>query len=136
MDDGVAGFMAGQGAKAGSIAFTEGLSPTLKGVSSGLNQCPSVVYPINTMVALRGGRDDMRTCFGIGEPNDPQFTISAAHCHAVCYSIEGHTIDRKSSQNGKGWAEGYAHTLNATDRHGVCYETICFEPGVSKRDGK
>lgn len=43
------------------------------------------VYPINTMVATRSGKDDMRTCFGIGEPNDPQFTLSAAHEHAVCY---------------------------------------------------
>ena len=123
---------------------------------------PSVIFPINTMVATRGGKDDMRTCFGIGEPGDPQFTISAAHEHGVCYlsafmggqgpkarsigyrddgttptlmaaesgsnrvpdvcySIEGHIIDRRSGQNGCGWAEGYAHTLNATDHHGVCY---------------
>jgi len=47
-----------------------------------------ICYPINTMVANRGGRDDMRTCFGIGEANDPQFTLSAAHCHAVCYETE------------------------------------------------
>ncbi len=39
----------------------------------------------------------------------------------VAYSIEGHVIDRNSGQNGRGWAEGYAHTLNATDRHGVVY---------------
>ena len=46
-----------------------------------------VCYPINTMVATRWEKDDMRTCFGIGEPGDPQFTISAAHMHAVCYQI-------------------------------------------------
>ena len=40
---------------------------------------------------------------------------------AVAYSIEGHVIDRNTGQNGRGWAEGYAHTLNATDRHGVVY---------------
>ena len=49
---------------------------------------PSVVYPINTMAALRGGKDDGRQCFGVGEENDPQFTISAAHEHAVCYAME------------------------------------------------
>ena len=27
----------------------------------------------------------MRTCFGIGEPNDPQFTLQAAHEHGMCY---------------------------------------------------
>ena len=46
---------------------------------------PDVVYPINTMVATRGGKDDMQTCFGIGEMNDPQFTLSAAHEHGVIY---------------------------------------------------
>ena len=48
----------------------------------------SVCYPINTMVATRGGQDDMRTTFGIGEDGDPQFTISAAHSHAVFYEVE------------------------------------------------
>ncbi len=35
-------FMAGQGAKAGSIAASTTVSPTIKGASSGLNQAPSV----------------------------------------------------------------------------------------------
>lgn len=35
-------FMAGQGAKAGSVAASDTTFPTLKGVSSGLNQVPSV----------------------------------------------------------------------------------------------
>lgn len=48
---------------------------------------------------------------------------------AVAYSIEGHVIDRNTGQNGRGWAEGYAHTLNATDRHGV----VCLnDQGGSK----
>ena len=81
-----AAFMGGQGAKARSIAYCkDGTTPTLKSAPSGGNTVPDVVYPINTMVATRGGKDDMRTCFGVGEPNDPQFTISAAHEHAVCY---------------------------------------------------
>ena len=56
---------------------------------------------------------------------------------AVAYSIEGHVIDRNSGQNGRGWAEGYAHTLNATDRHGV----VCLNDqggqkmGVSDKAG-
>lgn len=56
---------------------------------------PSVVYPINTMVSTRGGKDDMRTCFGVGEPNDPQFTISAAHEHAVCYPNVARTLTER-----------------------------------------
>ena len=40
----------------------------------------------------------MRTTFGIGEDGDPQFTISAAHSHAVCYGID--------QQGGKGGRTG------------------------------
>ena len=36
------------------------------------------------------------------------------------YAIEGKCIDRNSAQNGKGWSEDQAPTINATDRHGVC----------------
>jgi len=82
-----AAFMGGQGAKARSIAYCDdGSTPTIKSAPSGGNTVPDVVYPINTMVATRGGKDDMRTCFGVGEKNDPQFTLSAAHEHAVCYA--------------------------------------------------
>ena len=55
---------------------------------SGGNTIPDVVYPVNLMVATRGGRDDMRTCFGIGDANDPQFTLSSAHEHGVCYEVD------------------------------------------------
>lgn len=81
--------MGGQGAKARSIAYCDdGTTPTLKAVMSGGNTIPDVVYPVNLMVATRGGKDDMRTCFGIGEPGDPQFTLSAAHEHGVCYEAK------------------------------------------------
>ena len=84
-----AAFMGGQGARARSIAYCDdGTTPTLKAVLSGGNTVPDVVYPINLMVATRGGRDDMRTCFGIGEPGSPQFTLSAAHEHGVCYEAK------------------------------------------------
>ena len=52
-------FMAGQGAKAGSIGAAEELSPTLKGCPSGLNTAPSVVYPY-TAGTLRASADAMR----------------------------------------------------------------------------
>ena len=37
-----AAFMAGQGAKAGSIGYEEGVSPTLKAAASGTNQAPTL----------------------------------------------------------------------------------------------
>jgi DNA-cytosine methyltransferase len=42
-------FMAGQGAKAGSIAASETTFPTLKGVGSGTNQTPTIAYEIDTL---------------------------------------------------------------------------------------
>ena len=54
--------------------------------------------------------------------NGVMFTLNAVEHHAVVYSLEGHTIDRRSSQNGRGWAEGYVHTLNSTDRHAVVFK--------------
>lgn len=38
----VGAFMAGQGAKAGSIAYEENVSPTLKGAASGTNRAPTI----------------------------------------------------------------------------------------------
>ena len=48
-------FMGGQGPKARTIAYSEKISLSLKSVPSGGNTIPDVVYPINTMVATRGG---------------------------------------------------------------------------------
>lgn len=125
-----AAFMGGQGAKARSIAYCDdGSAPTLKSAPSGGNTVPDVVYPINMMVATRGGKDDMRTCFGVGDAYDPQFTISAAHEHGVCYALEGNTVDRESEKNGKGFCEGVSPTLNTQDKHAVCY-------GIDQQGGK
>ena len=40
----VGAFMGGQGAKAGSVAYSEALSPTLRATNSGSNQVPDVAY--------------------------------------------------------------------------------------------
>lgn len=118
-----AAFMGGQGAKAGSIAYSDdGSTPTIKSAPSGGNTVPDVVYPINTMVATRGGADDGRTTFGVGEANDPQFTIGAAHEHAVCYAIEGNVVDREAKQNGIGVSCDQCPTLNGQDKHAVCFQ--------------
>jgi DNA (cytosine-5)-methyltransferase 1 len=47
----------------------------------------------------------------------------------VCYSLKGNAIDRNTAQNGRPWSDGAAYTLDATDRHGVCY-------GIDQQGGK
>lgn len=37
------------------------------------------------------------------------------------YCLQGNTIDRDAKQNGSGISENVAYTLNAVDRHWVCY---------------
>lgn len=39
----------------------------------------------------------------------------------LCYALKGNAIDRNTAQNGKPWSDGASYTLDATDRHGVCY---------------
>lgn len=41
--------------------------------------------------------------------------------HGVCYCIEGNTVDRTSSKNGRGWCENVSPTLNTQDRHAIVY---------------
>ena len=46
----------------------------------------SVCYPISTMLATRGDAPG-KNGFGVGDNGEAQFTLSAAHEHAVCYGI-------------------------------------------------
>jgi DNA (cytosine-5)-methyltransferase 1 len=53
-------------------------------VATTQDQWLAQAIPINTMAALRPESSDQnRQTFGVGQPGDPQFTISANHCHAV-----------------------------------------------------
>lgn len=50
------------------------------------------VLPINTMVGTRD-TPEMRTTFGIGDRDDPQFTLSAAHEHGVFVDVYNQSVD-------------------------------------------
>ena len=69
--------------------FQEDISYTLNTID---RHAVAECYPINTMVATRHMADDGRTCLGIGEDGDPQFTLSSAHEHAVFCSPVAPTI--------------------------------------------
>ena len=53
-----------------------------------------IAYPINTMTL--GGRpdpvNDARMTMGVGDNGDPQFTLQAAHSHAVAYNQDSHSM--------------------------------------------
>ena len=47
------------------------------------------------------------------------------HQPKACYALKGNFIDRETQQNGVGWREDVSFTMDATDRHGVCYTVDC-----------
>ena len=97
----VAGFVGRQGAKSGSVGFEKGKAPTLRqGITS------DVVYP--NVARTLTAEHDASPCIDRGQ-------------NMLCYAVEGNTIDRQSSKNGKGYCESVSPTLNTQDRHGVCY---------------
>lgn len=81
------------------------------------------VTPINTQIATRYKALGERTGLGIGQENDPAYTLQAGHEHGVCYCIAGNVIDRSETAgaNGVGATENVSYTLNTVDRPAVAY---------------
>ena len=77
--------------------FLEDVSYTLNTID---RHAVAECYPINTMVATRHMADDGRTCLGIGEDGDPQFTLSSAHEHAVFCTAPLVLKDREGKPGG------------------------------------
>ena len=96
-----AGFVGRQGAKSGSVGYETNKAPTLRqGITS------DVVYP--TVARTLTAEHDASPCIDRGQ-------------NMLCYALKGNAIDRNTAQNGKPWSDGASYTLDATDRHGVCY---------------
>lgn len=71
--------------------------------------------PINTMVATRT-TDEKRTTFGVGEPGEPQFTLSTEHEHAVF--VEKPLVEAISFQERAGKPGGGKGILIQTEKVG------------------
>lgn len=111
--------MGGQGAKAGSIAYDESISPTLCATASGSNQVPDIVQSAGFSDSLgeraKGGMEFI-------EGRAP--TLRAGDVRSIVYCLQGNGIDRADTAgcNGRGWREGGAYTLNTIDRPAVVYD--------------
>lgn len=80
--------------------------------------------------AVKTKQIDMRTEDGKAHPLDSN---DDKEPQAVCYAIEGNTVDRNSGKNGCGWCEDVSPTLNTQDRHAICFQ-LCGDrdnPSVS-----
>ena len=78
-----AAFKAGQGAKANGIGYAEECAPTLGAVSSGLNQCPSVLVFDRAQITS----PDNRSTIGPDKPCPALHTFGEVP--AVCYQMQG-----------------------------------------------
>ena len=78
-----AAFKAGQGAKANGIGYAEECAPTLSAVSSGLNQCPSVLVFDRAQITSPNNRSTV----GPDKPCPALHTFGEAP--AVCYQMQG-----------------------------------------------
>ncbi len=127
-------FMGGQGDKAGGIAYSEDVAPTLRSAASGSNQTPDIVYPAiartltaeydaspcvdrgqNFAVYAAGFSDSVgeRAQGGMGYAEGLSPTLRAGDARAVVYAMQGNGIDRADTAgcNGCGWREGGGCTL-------------------------
>lgn len=116
---------AGRKTRGGGKGFPPGYERAFT-LSTNVDQ--SVCLPINTMVATRWNADDGRTTFGVGEPGDPQFTLGAAHEHAVCYRQDRvNCLTPWDCQSKRQYGiDGVYRTLDSGEgaggqAHGVCY---------------
>ena len=124
----VAGFSAGAGASAGSIAYSEQIAPTLKGSASG-NCMPSILCGNNQPLVYENHGIDARYTgphpvvptlsarAGTGGNNLPLVEQDPAET----FCITGNAIDRQPQNggNGIGYQEDVSYTLTATDHHAV-----------------
>ena len=113
----------------GEVACTLNASSCNSATHSG----PTVIQavPINTMVGTRT-TDEKRTTFGVGKPDDPQFTLQAGHSHAV-FVGEVYGIDQQGGKGGANFTINVAPTL-ASNSHGTPH-AISFQERAGKPGG-
>lgn len=142
-----AGFMGGQGSKAGGIAYSEGVSPTIKASPSGGNQVPDVVClndqggsmmkiekdaTVGTLRANAHGNEPIICVHGSQDPITNTDHANAVNrnngvencvCHeSRAVAIAENIIVRKveNGGNGIGAKEEVTYTQNCTGVMGVC----------------
>lgn len=97
----------------------EETSPTLRaGVKADV-----CIYPDTTGTLCASGAGLNRTA---GQGNEADF----------CICIQGNMADRETKMNGSGISENSMYTLNAADRHSVCYGIQGFGSYKESEKGK
>lgn len=98
---------------------------TLYAAEKGGGQLHGVCIPINTMIATRDKAMGRGTGLGIGKDGEPQFTISAAHEHAVCCTA-GFKAGQGAQARSIGWENEKTPTL-AAEAGGNSVPSVCIK---------
>ena len=124
-----AGFMGGQGSKAGGIAYSDEIAPTIKSSFSGSNSVPDVLCvhgsqdPItkHELANTVGCNNGLENCIYSNHENDisPTTIVPAV---AIAENVIGRQIE--NGGNGIGALEELAYTQNATGVMGVCQNSF------------
>jgi len=88
------------------------LSPTLRagghaGSHAKAGVPPVEVWPINTQIAMRHEALGEGTGFGIGEPDDPSFTLQAAHSHGIATFSAVRRLTPRECERLQGFPDGW-----------------------------
>lgn len=82
-------------------------TPTAAKAQGGLAIVRSEAIPINTMIAQGRPSDNGRLGTGIGKDGDPQNTLSATHCHAVCFNRSVRKLTPVECERLQGFPDDY-----------------------------
>ena len=74
-------------------------------------------FPINTQIGLRGDKtsNTSREGIGIGNENDPSFTLQAGHGHAIATSMAVRRLTPRECERLQGFPDDYTAILGAAD---------------------
>lgn len=115
------------------VNITEnGFGPLLRGGQGGTRQAVATVYPINTMTMLGRPSDDLKPRMGLGtgKENDPQNTLSAAHCHAV--AIGAFKAGQGAAAGSIGFSEYLSPTLTSAASGSNRTPALLYEAAVRR----
>ncbi|MCL1877636.1 MAG: DNA cytosine methyltransferase, partial [Defluviitaleaceae bacterium] len=116
-----AGFMGGQGAKAGSIAYSEELSPTIRSEASG-NSVPMVfgICSENSNSMKSGSKNPHSGIYEMEISRTLDTGACAGNGGQVVVCLEGNGT--RPSHKGSGFREDVSFNLNCVERHAVAYD--------------
>jgi len=116
-------FMGGQGEKAGSIAYSEDVVPTIRGEAGG-NSVPMAVYGLVSKNSNSWKSDNPHSgCYEAEtartlDTSNPDPNKNAGGMAVV--AVEGN--GSRPSHRGDGYGGEVSFTLNSVERHSVCYQ--------------